>query len=237
MSDAAADTPAGDPRFRRVRGHVTSRRASRSFEYVLLLIGVSFVFAATAPDAAWATSVLVLVQSANLVVALWTSGLSRAGARRNIVFLALAVVLAAAGIVWTGPKLTAALSIISALLTFAIIAVIALTVVSKGEVDRQAITGAICVYLLVGMVFVFVYGAMAALGSGPFFAQGTDGTRALRVYFSYVTLATLGYGDYTPAGNLGHTLAVVEALLGQLYLVTVVALLVARVRPARARQD
>ena len=52
-----------------------------------------------------------------------------------------------------------------------------------------------------------------------------------------MTLATLGYGDYTPAGNLGHALAVVEALLGQLYLVTVVALLVARMRPAHARED
>jgi Ion channel len=76
---------------------------------------------------------------------------------------------------------------------------------------------------------------VAVLGDGYFFAQGTDGTRALRTYFSYVTLATLGYGDYTPSGNLGHTLAVVEALLGQLYLVTVVALLVARMRPARER--
>ena len=48
------------------------------------------------------------------------------------------------------------------------------------------------------MIFLFVYGAVAALGSGPFFAQGMDGTRSLRLYFSYVTLATLGYGDYTP---------------------------------------
>jgi Ion channel len=235
MSGVVADTPAGEPRSRRVRDHVTSRRASRSFEYVLLLIGVSFVFAATAPDTGWATSVLVLVQSANLVVALWTSGLSRAGSWASVGFLTVAVVLAVAGIIWSGPNLTAALSIISALLTLAIAVVIALTVVSKREVDRQAITGAICVYLLLGMMFAFAYGAVAALGSGAFFHQGIDGTRALRVYFSYVTLATLGYGDYTPAGNLGHALAVVEALLGQLYLVTVVALLVARMRPARDR--
>ena len=61
----------------------------------------------------------------------------------------------------------------------------------------------------------------------------TDGSRALRLYFSYVTLATLGYGDYTPATNLGHMLAVSEALLGQLYLVTVVAVLVTRLRIRR----
>ena len=196
---------------------------------------MSFVFAATAPDSAWATSVLVLLQSANLVVALWTSGLSRAGAWHNILFCCFSALLAVAGMIWGGSNLSAALSLVSALLTIAIVVVIALSVVAKREIDRQAITGAICVYLLLGMVFVFVYGAVATLGSGPFFAQSAagDGTRALRVYFSYVTLATLGYGDYTPAGNLGHTLAVVEALLGQLYLVTVVALLVARMHTAR----
>jgi hypothetical protein len=52
----------------------------------------------------------------------------------------------------------------------------------------------------------------------------------LRLYFSFVTLATLGYGDYTAAGELGRTLAIVEALVGQLYLVTVIAVLVSRMR-------
>jgi hypothetical protein len=75
---------------------------------------------------------------------------------------------------------------------------------------------------------------MATIDATPFFAQGGDGTRALRLYFSFVTLATLGYGDYTPAGNLGHAFAVLEALMGQLYLVTVVAVVVTRLgRPGR----
>jgi hypothetical protein len=71
---------------------------------------------------------------------------------------------------------------------------------------------------------------IATVSSGDFFSQGTDGTRSLRLYFSFVTLATLGYGDYTPAHELGRTLAVVEALFGQLYLVTVIAVLVSRMR-------
>jgi hypothetical protein len=121
------------------------------------------------------------------------------------------------------------------LLTLGTALVIALSIVSQGEVNTQSVTGAICVYLLLGMIFVFVYGAVAALGDGPFFAQATDGTRSLRLYFSFVTLATLGYGDYTPASELGHTLAVMEALIGQLYLVTVVALLVANIGPRRRR--
>jgi uncharacterized membrane protein YhaH (DUF805 family) len=89
------------------------------------------------------------------------------------------------------------------------------------------------VYLLIGLLFVFLYSVIAILGAGDFFAQGTDGTRSLRLYFSFVTLATLGYGDYTAAGELGRTLAVVEALFGQLYLVTVIAVLVSRMRDRR----
>jgi hypothetical protein len=108
--------------------------------------------------------------------------------------------------------------------------VIARAITAEHQVNAQSITGAICIYVLIGMIFMFAYGAVAAIGSSDFFAQGTDGTRALRLYFSYVTLATLGYGDYTPATNLGHMLSVSEALLGQLYLVTVVAVLVTRLR-------
>jgi Ion channel len=225
------------PRFGRARSRVGSRRTSHSYGYLLLMISVSFVFAATAPDADWATGVLVLLQSATMVVALWASGLTRAESPVNAGLLLVAVALGTADIIHGGSTLDGVLSIVSGVLTVATAVVIALSVVDRGEINRQSITGAICVYILLGMVAMFVYGAVAALGSGPFFAQGTDGTRAIRLYFSYVTLATLGYGDYTPAGNLGHALAVIEALLGQLYLVTVVALLVARVRPARLDDD
>ena len=223
----------GDRRHRRFLGHIVGRHASHSYGYVLLLIAVSFLFAATAPDAAWSMSTLVLIQGACHVVALWTSGLSSAGSRTNVAFLILAVVIATVGPIWNGRTLTGILGILLGVLTLAIIVVIALSVVEAGVVNRQSIIGAVCVYLLLGMVFVFVYGAVAVLGHGAFFAQGTDGTRSLRLYFSFVTLATLGYGDYTPAGNFGHALAVIEALIGQLYLVTVVALLVSRIRPGK----
>ena len=201
------------------------------------MIGVSFVFAATAPDADWATSTLVLLQSVTIVVALWTSGLARADSPVNAGFLLVAVALAAANLIHGSSDLNAAVGIVSGLLVLMTAVVIALSIIEQGEINPQSITGAICIYLLLGMIFVFVYGAMAVLGNGPFFAQGTDGTRAVRLYFSYVTLATLGYGDYTAAGNLGRTLSVVEALLGQLYLVTVVAVLVSRMRPKRFDDD
>ena len=101
----------------------------------------------------------------------------------------------------------------------------------------QSVQGALCVYVLLGLMFAFFYGTVAVLGDGDFFAQGTDGDRSVRVYFSFVTLATVGYGDYTAAHDVGRTLAIVEGLSGQLYLVTVIALLVSRIgfrHPTRA---
>jgi voltage-gated potassium channel Kch len=71
-----------------------------------------------------------------------------------------------------------------------------------------------------------MFGAIAAPDDGRFYAELLGPSRSDALYFSYVTLATVGYGDLTPATELGRTLAVAEALLGQIYLVTVVALIV-----------
>jgi Ion channel len=211
-------------------------RASHSYGVVLLLIVVTFLFTAAGPEGSWSLGVLVLLQTATLVAALWTSGLGRAAVRPSVVLGCVGVAVAAAQLAGGGDALTAVVGLLNALLVVAIGGVVAVGVFDQRTVNQQSILGAICIYVLLGMLFTFVYGAAATLGSGDFFAQGTDGTPALRLYFSYVTLATLGYGDYTAAGDLGHTLAVTEALIGQLYLVTVVAVIVGRLhgRPTQA---
>ena len=213
-------------------------RASHSYGFVLLLIFVSFVFTAAGPDnATWGQGVLVLIQTATLVVALWTSGLGRAAALLSVLLIAVGITVPAVQILSGGDTLTGATAILNALLLVTVGVVIAVGVFDQRTVNRQSVLGAICIYLLIGMDFTFVYGAAAALGSGDFFAEGTDGTPSLRLYFSYVTLTTVGYGDYTPAGDLGHTLAIVEALLGQLYLVTVVAVIVSRLHRGRPERS
>lgn len=215
-------------RTRRERLH-----ASQSYGPVLLMVIASLVFAAVAPDGNWSGSLLLLLESATLVVALWTAGLAATDSKLSLALLSLSAVTAVALIIWGGTTLAGVVGILSAALTVSIAGAIVVGVLDQGEVNRQAVTGAVAIYLLIGFTFVFVYGAMAFLGHGYLFAQGTDGTRALRLYFSYVTLATVGYGDYTMAGNLGHMLSVLEALMGQLYLVTVLALMVSRMRLKR----
>jgi Ion channel len=215
------------------RPRVARLRASHRYRAVLVLILASFVFAAVAGNGTWTTSVLLVLQSTTLAAALWTAGLAPADSRLVILLLGASAATALGLLASSRPALEGAGGLLSGLLVVATIVVIAIGVIDQGEVNEQSVSGAICIYLLIGMVFLFLYNAIAGIGSGDFFAQGTDGTRSIRLYFSYVTLSTVGYGDYTPAGNLGHTLAVSEALLGQIYLVTVVALLVSRLRGRR----
>ena len=87
----------------------------------------------------------------------------------------------------------------------------------------------LCLYILVGMLFALVYGAIDRLGHG-FFVNNAQATPSNCLYFSFTTLTTVGYGDLTAKSNLGHTLSVSEALLGQIYLVTVVSVLVSNLR-------
>jgi hypothetical protein len=209
---------------------VARLRAAHSYGLVLGLIVIVFVFTSVAPNSSWADSTLVLLECLTLVTALWTSGVAEADSKVSIGLAALATAAAIALLVFGGTFFEAVVLVLAGVLTIATIATVALGVIDQGEANVRAVTGAVCIYVLIGLLFVYLYGVIAAVGSGDFFAQGTDGTRSLRLYFSYVTLATLGYGDYTPAHELGRTLAIVEALFGQLYLVTVVAVLVSRIR-------
>lgn len=209
---------------------VARLRAAHSYGLVLGLVIVVFVFTSVAPNSDWADSTLVLLQSLTLVTALWTSGVAQADSRISIGLLALAMASAFALLIFGGTFFEAVVLILAGVLTLATILTVALGIIDQGEANVKAVTGAVCVYVLIGLLFVFLYGAIAVIGSSDFFAQGTDGTRSLRLYFSFVTLSTLGYGDYTPAHELGRTLAIVEALFGQLYLVTVIAVLVSRMR-------
>ena len=80
------------------------------------------------------------------------------------------------------------------------------------------------------MLFAFTYGAIDLIGDTAFFAEGQTSTVSHCLYFSFTTLTTVGYGDFAARTNLGHTLAVFESLLGQIYLVTVVSVIVSNLR-------
>jgi ion channel len=109
-------------------------------------------------------------------------------------------------------------------------------VLDRPTVTVQSIYGALSAYLIVGLMFAAFYAAIERLVPGPFFAHHQPANTQTFQYFSFTTLTTLGYGDFTAVGNGGRALAVIEALTGQVFLATLVARLVAAFR-APAEQD
>jgi hypothetical protein len=125
-----------------------------------------------------------------------------------------------------GATLAIANAFLVALAPIAIITGVVRRLTAVRAVTVEAVIGVLSVYLLLGMLFAFVYVAIDRLGTGFFFAQEVTATVSRCQYFSFTTLATVGYGDLTARSNFGHTLSVFEAVLGQVYLVTVVSLIV-----------
>jgi hypothetical protein len=103
-------------------------------------------------------------------------------------------------------------------------------VLARPAVTIQSIYGALSAYLVTGLMFAACYAAVEHLGQSPFFADGQPASTQTLQYFSFTTLTTLGYGDFTAAGDVGRAVAVLEALTGQVYLATLVARLVAGYR-------
>jgi hypothetical protein len=110
------------------------------------------------------------------------------------------------------------------------------SLISADRVSRDTIVGGICVYLLIGLCFTMLFLIFAELAPGAFVSKGELIARSASdpsahatklLYFSFVTLTTLGYGDVVPKGDLAQMFAVAEALIGQLYLTIFVARLVA----------
>jgi hypothetical protein len=98
-------------------------------------------------------------------------------------------------------------------------------VLGEGSVDAERVCAALCVYLLAGIAFGGILAALEAHAPGSLAgARPIDLDDA--VYFSFVTLATLGYGDITPVASATRSLAVLEAVFGQLYLAVLIARLV-----------
>ena len=109
-------------------------------------------------------------------------------------------------------------------------------VLRGGRVTAQTLMGAVCAYLLVGLTFCYVFLLIHSIGGvNIIHAESDVGPTALHpvgseideyIYFSYVTLSTLGYGDLTPRTPMVRVLAVAESMVGQLYLAMLVARLV-----------
>jgi Ion channel len=201
-----------------------------SFRYgaVLGCATAALVFLVVAPAADWARAVALALEGLALAIAVATAATRPQVQRTRAVVIGvtagLLVVAVAAGVV--PPEAAAALSALAG--TGASLALVGglIRLVRRHGVTLQAVAGALAIYLQLGLIFAWLIGFVAYVSSAPYFVQGGDGTQADRVYFSFTVLTTTGFGDFTAAQQAGRGIAVVEMLVGQLYLVTVIGVLV-----------
>lgn len=124
------------------------------------------------------------------------------------------------------PSLDALSNILGGLLLAYTATIILLYLFSEDKITGDLIMGAICVYFLMGLVWSFVFSTLETFQPGSFqMPQGTV-SQATFTYYSYVTLTTLGYGDVTPISTPARSFALLEAMMGQLYLAVLIARLV-----------
>jgi hypothetical protein len=102
-------------------------------------------------------------------------------------------------------------------------------VLFSGHVDRNAIVGAICLYLMIGMIWALLFMLVEELVPGSFkglAGNGADANFMDLVYFSFVSLTTMGFGDITPTLPMARFLTYMEGIVGQFYLAILVASLI-----------
>ncbi len=214
---------------------IVGRQVHHRYSVLLGLIVLLLAFQLAATDGDVARLVSILLQATTLIVAVVTSRAHRWIVRLTVAVCVLVVVGAVAAVLGTQELGADSGHLVSFLL-------IALTppVIVNGMIqhyrDEQRITretmfGVLCIYLLIGMLFSAAFGVIQALSNEDFFTDGPGNTSDY-LYYSFATLTTTGYGDLVAAPNLGRSLAITEALFGQIYLVTVVALIVGNVRAA-----
>lgn len=125
-----------------------------------------------------------------------------------------------------------ALAIVNVLLYATAPVAILRYIFKRRVVDLQTFLGAVCAYLMIGMFFAFTFEVITIISGTPFFADPTADRLGDYLFFSFVTITTTGYGNLVPATEVGQTLAVWEAIVGQFFLAAVVAKIVSSWRPS-----
>jgi hypothetical protein len=198
-----------------------------SYASLLVLLLANFFLLELVDDPRWAALGSTLLAAAALVVAISDPATGQRITRRQAIQIAVCVALApivlfvdsatAVGLIYLLP---------ASLLVTATLPVTVSRVLRHRRITYETVLGALCAYVLLGLLFAFVYLAVHELRDAPFFAQPGPHAQSEYLYFSFVALTTLGFGDLSPDVGLPQALTVLEALCGQIFLVTLVARLV-----------
>ena len=218
-------------RKQRIRIHGKSPK----FAWLLPLILLNLAVSGFGDSHPLMRSVSVWLATATLALALYVSEVSRTyflAVASLVLFMAVAWRSALVYHGWFEIVVVASFNVLTALAPVAILRKVKKEVAREGA-DAEVLLGTLCAYLYIGNWFAVIYRSMATLADAPFFAQPGADTMMNYIYFSFITLTTTGYGDLSPAYGPGRMLAAIEAVIGQLYLVSVVAIVVSEYRKRR----
>jgi hypothetical protein len=198
---------------------------------VLIAYGLAMAF----PQRVVAAPLKVILLSAVLILSVRTLRPDPAWMRLTV---ATSVSLTIATVVTAIVGSDKTLAIVSEAATIVLVLAAGLVLIKAlmraGEVNTTTVYGVLCIYLLIALLFGSLYELFAIINP-DFVHGGTDPVKSSdMLYYSIITLTTVGYGDITPATHLARSLASLEALIGQLYLVSIVAAVVSRY-PGRSR--
>jgi len=187
----------------------------------------------------WVEALQVVLFTVAMLLALRSAAISRRAVRvvLGVAIIGLPVMFFLSFSTATGDTGTGVANVWTGLLLLAAVVLIVYRVLAFGEVTLQSIYGAFSAYLVLGLMFASFFAALYHFSGDKFFVTGeqVNGTQTFQ-YFSFTTLTTLGYGDYTAAYSSGQAVAVLEALTGQVFLATLVARLVSAFRSSGDRQ-
>ena len=203
-------------------------RNARKYVFLLPLILLNLIFMGFGDYHPFIRNISIWLAVATLAFALYASNVGRMYFLAVVSLAVLATAawnhaLATSG--WFAIVVVAFFNALTALAPIAILRKVRKDFAEEG-VDAEVILGALCAYLYIGLWFAIINRSVAILSNAPFFAQPGAERMLNHIYFSFITLTTTGYGDLTPAYGPGRMLAAIEAIIGQLYLVSVVAIVV-----------
>jgi hypothetical protein len=216
---------------RRERWVERAERARDAFGLVLVLVFITYVLTSLLSDSGWAGVVLILVTSVTSVVSLASAHSEPRFVRAALIGSGLSLLLAVIAAAGGGTTFLNIAALLQIVLLAGAMGAVLVRVVSTAEVGSRTILGAISVYTVLGLIFTSVYATIARIQSSPFFENEAHPHSHDFLFFSYTTLTTTGYGDLVPAGQPGRMIAGVEMMIGQIFLVTLVAGLVSLWRP------
>jgi hypothetical protein len=202
-------------------------RAVDSYASLLVLLLANFFVIELVSDARWGAVASILLAAAALIVAISDPDAGEGMKPWHWVLIGICVAIVPIVLLVTSSSVLGVAYLVPVgLLVSATLPVTLSRIARHSRVTSETILGATCAYILFGLLFAFVFLALGELRDAPFFAQPGPHEQSEYLYFSFVALTTLGFGDLSPAVGLPQALTVIEALLGSVFLVTLVARLV-----------